>query len=107
MEEKTDNSKNAVQIFSPKLYLIAIVVGVSLGTSILSNLFFGAKTEAEVWRKTSIQAIVEVNQAAIANQKQAEVQKRVSEFLEKFKADLEALNDLKVDEVLGKYFKGK
>lgn len=103
-----DTFKNDLQVFSPKLYLIAIVVGVSLGTSLLFNLFVGTNTEAEVWKQTSIQAIVEANQAVFANQKQAKAQQRLSGVLQKLKAELEALNDLKVDDVLVKYFnKGK
>ncbi len=102
-----DNFKNAIQVFSPKLYLIIIVAGVTLGTNILSNLFLGAKTEAEVWRNTSIQAIVEVNRGVVAVQKATEAQQRVSTALNNLKADLKALNDPKVDEVLEKYFKGK
>lgn len=102
-----DNFKNTLQVFSPKLYLIVIVVGITVGTSILYNTFWSVKTEAEVWRKTSIQAIYEANRAAVTNQKQAEAQKRVSEYIERLKADLEALNDSKVDEVLIKHFQGK
>lgn len=102
-----DNFKNELQVFSPKLYLVAIVVGLSLGTSVLFNLFVGTKTEAEVWKQTSIQAIVEANQAVAANQKQAKAQENVSTALNKLKADLEALSDPKVDEVLVKYFQGE
>jgi len=102
-----DTFKNEFQVFSPKLYLIAIVVGLSLGTSILTNLFLGTNTESEVWRKTSIRAIVETNQAVVANQKQAKAQQQLSKVLNQLKAELAALNDLKVDEVLEKYFKGK
>jgi len=102
-----DTFKNEFQVFSPKLYLIAIVVGLSLGTSILTNFFLGTNTESEVWRKTSIRAIVEANQAVVANQKQATAQQKLSKVLNQLKAELAALNDLKVDEVLVKYFKGK
>ncbi len=100
-----DTFKNEFQVFSPKLYLIAIVVGVSLGTSVLSNLFLGTNTEAEVWRKTSIQAIYEVNLAAVTAKKQVEAQQKVSQAISNLEAELKALKDPKLDGILKKYFK--
>lgn len=102
-----DTFKNDLQVFSSKLYLIAIVVGFSLGTCTLFNLFVGANTEAAIWKKTSIQTIVEANQAVVVNQKQAKAQQKLSKVLNQLKAELAALNDLKVDKVIEKYFKGK
>ena len=86
-----------------KVYLGAAVISIVI--SVACHLFLGANTEAEVWKKTSIQAIVDVSQATITNQRQAKAQQRLSEVLNNIKKDFEALNDLKVDEVLQKYFK--
>ncbi len=88
-----------------KLYLMTLVI--ALTVSLSCNYFWGANTEAEVWRKISIQAIYEVNQAAIEKQKQEEGQKRLAKAYLQLKSDLTELNDLKVDEILAKYFKGK
>ena len=51
-----DNFKNAFQVFSPKLYLITIVVGVTVGTCVLYNTFQGVKTEADIW-KSNVPAV--------------------------------------------------
>jgi len=102
-----ENFKNEFQVWSPKLYLIAVVVGVSIVVSLCVNSFLGVNTEAEVWRKTSIQAIYEVNQGIANLNKAQQAQQQITTALNNLKAELVELNDLKVDEVLGKYFKGK
>ena len=89
-----------------KIYLSVAVISIVL--SVACHLFLGATSETEVWKKTSIQAIVDLNRVTVIAQKQAEQQKKVTGVLSKLKTELESLKDPKIDKILGRYFnKGK
>lgn len=88
-----DNFKSELQVFSPKIYLIAIVVGVTLGTCILFNLFFGVKTEAGIWEETSVKAIYTIGE--LQKEKAATIE-NINALIEK----LRALEDERVNAIL-------
>ncbi len=86
-----------------KIYLSVVVISIVI--SVACNLFLGANSETEVWKKTSVQAIVDLNRVTVIAQKQAEQQKKVSEVITKLKIELKSLKDPKIDNILGRYFK--
>lgn len=91
-----ENFKNALQIYSPKIYLIVIVIGVTIGTSLFVNLFVGTKTETDIWKQMSIEAIYSVG-------KLEEKDKIKTDGIYKMADELKALGIDDVDAILNRY----
>ncbi len=76
--------------------LVLLVVGISIAVSLISNLLFSVKTETDIWKQTSIEAIYSIG-------KLEEIDKIKTDGIHKMADELKALEIDKVDAILSRY----